>query len=182
MSDQTARPLTVVTLCTGNAARSVMAGVMLAQLAEGEGVPMTIVTAGTHVVEGQPMGMRTKNAITSLEVLDVSGLGRHRSHQLSDRDCVDADVIIAMEADHVRYVRRIHPDAAAKTATIWHLAGQLTPDGPPVASQIEALSLGEVDLASARDVLDPAGHDQAEYDRCAAEIWVLSQRLFGALH
>jgi protein-tyrosine-phosphatase len=158
-----------------------MAGVMLAQLAEGEGMPITIVTAGTHVVEGQPMGMRTKNAIASLEVLDVSGLGRHRSHQLSDQDCVAADIIIAMEADHVRYVRRIHPDAAEKTATIWHLAGTLSADGEEVTNQIAGLGLGDVDLAAARDVLDPAGHDQAEYDRCAAEIWALSQRLVGAL-
>jgi protein-tyrosine-phosphatase len=126
--------------------------------------------------------MRTKNAIASLDVLDVSGLGRHRSHQLSDQDCEAADVIIAMEADHVRYVRRIHPDAAEKTATIWHLTGLLSSDGGDVTSQIAALDLGQVDLAAARDVLDPAGHDQAEYDRCAAEIWALSQRLIGALH
>ena len=64
--------LHVVTLCTGNAARSVMAGVMLDQLAEMEGFDVTIITAGTHVLEGQPLGMRTKEAMISIGELDTS--------------------------------------------------------------------------------------------------------------
>lgn len=158
-----------------------MAGVMLAQLADANGEALEVTTAGTHALEGQPMGMRTKAAIASLEVLDTSMLGRHRSHQLLTSDCSRADLIIAMEADHVRYVRRIHPEASAKTGTIWHLATALAPSAVDVASQIASLDLAGVDLDGARDVLDPAGHDQDEYDRCAREIWMLTQDLFAAL-
>ena len=54
------RPMpNLVTLCTGNAARSVMAGAILA-----EHVPALVVaTRGTHVVEGMPMSWRTRDAI-----------------------------------------------------------------------------------------------------------------------
>jgi len=43
-----------VTLCTGNAARSVMAGSMLEVRAEAEGLALKILTAGTHSVDASP--------------------------------------------------------------------------------------------------------------------------------
>ncbi len=47
----------LLVLCTGNAARSVMAGFMLEHLRDGRpGDPLHIVTAGTHTIDGQPMG------------------------------------------------------------------------------------------------------------------------------
>jgi len=49
-------------------------------------------------------------AIVRLESISY---GRHRSHQLTDADLVGADLVMAMEADHVRYVRRHHPQARA---------------------------------------------------------------------
>ncbi len=171
------RPVRIVTLCTGNAARSVMAGVMLEQLAEHEGAAVEIVTAGTHVVEGQPMGMRTKQALVAVGELDTAGLGRHRSHQLTDADCAWADVIVAMEADHVAYVRARHDAAGHKTATIHRLARALPVSPEPFGDRVTALNLASTDLAADRDVLDPAGGDQEDYDRCAAEIFELCQVL-----
>ena len=65
---------TLVTLCTGNAARSVMAGAILA-----EHVPAVVVaTRGTHVIEGMPMSWRTRDAIVALGA-KAEG---HRSRQL----------------------------------------------------------------------------------------------------
>lgn len=165
--------LHVVTLCTGNAARSVMAGVMLEQLAEMEGFGLTVTTAGTHVLEGQPLGMRTKEAMVSIGELDTSGVGRHRSHQLDDDDCAAADLIVAMEADHVRYVRRRHPDAAHKTATLRRLVTTLPVHEAAFSDRLASLGLAEVDLDLDVDVLDPAGGDQPQYDAVAAEIFEL---------
>ena len=51
----------VVFLCTGNAARSVMAGAALAALLPDR----PVATAGTLVVEGQPMSWRTRAALES---------------------------------------------------------------------------------------------------------------------
>ena len=56
----------LLVLCTGNAARSVMAGFMLEHLRDGRaGDPLHIVTAGTHTIDGQPMGMRTRAALVA---------------------------------------------------------------------------------------------------------------------
>ena len=168
-------PLTIVTLCTGNAARSVMAGFMLSQLAELEGLDLTVVTAGTHVIEGQPMSRRTREALESLGDVDTSQAGRHRSHQLTDNDVVFADVIVAMEADHVRFIRRVHETAADKTVTINRLVSDLSADGSPFEQRLAALDLASADLDAEIDVADPAGGDQDAYDACAVELWDLCQ-------
>jgi len=154
-----------------------MAGTMLEQLADHEGLALEVVTAGTHAVEGQPVSSRVKLAITTLGEVDTSGLQRHRSHQLTQGDCARADLIVAMEADHVAYVRRQHPDAAAKTATLHRLVRGLSLDGEDVRTRISLSALDAVDLSSETDVVDPAGKDQSEYNTCAQEIWELCQAL-----
>ena len=116
----------LLVLCTGNAARSVMAGFMLEYLRDGRaGEPLHIVTAGTHTIDGQPMGLRTRTALARLPELAGADFRRHRSRQVHGVDLVHAELVVVMEADHVRFVRRQFPDAAAKTATIRHLCGTL---------------------------------------------------------
>ena len=169
--------LKVASLCTGNAARSVMAGTMLEQLAAHEGLALDVTTAGTHAVEGQPVSSRVRLAIQTLGEVDISELNRHRSHQLSIAGCASADLIVAMEADHVSYVRRNHPEAAARTATIRRLVGELPLEGDDVRGRIALSDLQSADLSADVDVLDPAGRDQPEYNECALEIWELCQSL-----
>jgi protein-tyrosine-phosphatase len=155
--------LCVLALCTGNAARSVMAGVMLAS------GPLLVTTAGTHVVEGQPVSRRTRDALAAVG-LRAEG---HRSHQLTDADVVSADLVLAMAGEHVAFVRRRHPEAASKTATLKRLCRDL-PEGPAsLAERLAALDLAHVAVEPWEDVEDPAGKDDEDYLACARELQAL---------
>src|SRR5437773_7375500 len=122
--------------CTGNAARSVLPGAIAPQV-----VPEArVTTAGTLVVEGQPMSMRPRRALSAIG-MNADG---HRSRQLRDTDLADVDVIVAFAAEHVHYVRRTHPEAAGRTATLKRLVREL-----PGAEGTLADRLSGLDLANA---------------------------------
>ena len=168
----------LLVLCTGNAARSVMAGFMLDALRDGRpGEPLHVVTAGTHTIDGQPMGMRTRTALARLPELAGADFRRHRSRQVHGVDLVHAELVVVMEADHVRFVRRQFPDAAAKTATIRSLCRLLTAPPPALGERVAALGLAAVELDDSEDVLDPAGHEADVYAACVDELWGLCRTL-----
>jgi protein-tyrosine-phosphatase len=151
----------VVFLCTGNAARSVMAGAALARSGSAR-----ITTAGTHVVEGQPMSWRTRSA---LEGVGLAAEG-HRSRQIRQRDLDDADLVVGLAREHVEHVRRRHPAAAPRTATLRRLCRDLPGRPGTLQQRLDALRLDEVELEAWEDVDDPAGGEVEDFHGCAAEI------------
>lgn len=152
----------LVTLCTGNAARSVMAGAILA-----EHLPAVVVsTRGTHVVEGMPMSWRTRDAIVAVGARPEG----HRSRQLSSADLAGADLVLAMAREHVEYVRRRHPEAAARTGTLKRLARDLPGGSGSLTERVAALHLDDVVLEPWEDVDDPAGGEPEVFHQCAVEI------------
>jgi protein-tyrosine-phosphatase len=154
--------LHVVTLCTGNAARSVMAGAVLREHVPG----LHVTTSGTHVIEGMPMSWRTRDAITSLG-LEVPN---HRSRQATETELDNADLVIALAREHVAWMRRVHPPAAPRTATLQRLARDLPEDGSPLFERLARMRLHEVALEPWEDVSDPAGGDIEVFLACAREI------------
>jgi protein-tyrosine phosphatase len=162
--------LHVVSLCTGNAARSVMAGVLLAEHVPG----LVVTTSGTHVIEGMPMSWRTRDAIVGLG-LEVPA---HRSRQATVDELDRADLVIALACEHVMWMRRVHPAAAPRTGTLQRLARDLGAGDEPFAARVGALGLESVALEPAwEDVRDPAGGDVDVFHDTAREIAELVHRL-----
>ena len=153
----------VVFLCTGNAARSVMATV----IARDRAPWLTPRGAGTFSIEGLPMSERTRNALKAVGLADRD----HRSHQLVADDTHWADVIVAFEPQHISYVRKHFPDAARFTATVPRLLRSLAGDTEqPLQHRLAELELATVEIQAWEEVVDPAGGDQDVFDRCLAEI------------
>ena len=86
-----------------------------------------------------------------------------------------------MEADHVRFVRRLFPRAAGRTATIRRLCVDLAPPPPTLRERVAALHLDQAPLSDDDDVTDPAGRDDQVYAACVAELWELCGQLIKLL-
>ena len=84
------------------------------------------------------MSRRTRDALASVG-FTADG---HRSHQLTDEDMAAADLIMAMAGEHVAYVRRRHPDAAAKTASHQTAVPRPAPGPEPLAERVARLGPG----------------------------------------
>ncbi len=164
--------LRVVTLCTGNVARSVMLASMLEVLGPDSGHPLEVRSAGTHALEGAAVSMRTRDAMRALAELPEISLNAHRSHQLELADLEWADLVLGAEADHVRYVRREFPAFSLSCCTIGQFVRQ-APLDDPWSIQVAVVSANDPDPSF--DVADPAGGDQAAYDACAAHLVDLAQ-------
>jgi len=141
--------------------------------------PVIVTTRGTHAVDGQPISMRTRAALGAIPELAEAQVSRHRSHQVTPADLESADLILVMEADHIRYLRRQHPDAAPRAAMIRPLCRLLPPGPLPLAQRVASRALGHAELSSADDVMDPAGHEEEVYVDCARVLWDLCGTLAG---
>lgn len=160
----------VLFICTGNAARSVMGGVSL----HARRPDLAIETAGTLVIDGQPMSIRTRAAIEGVG----HPLPRHASRQAAPDDLDRAALVIALAPEHVEWVRRTHPAAASHTVTLLRLVRDLKPsDGAPIREQVLALGAGDVDLGEWEEVVDPGGGEIDVFAECARQIDGLIEEL-----
>jgi protein-tyrosine-phosphatase len=126
---------------------------------------VTVETAGTLTIDGHPASFRTRAAMDAVGL----DLGRHRSRQVTPSHLDAADLIVALAPEHVSWVRREHPNASPRTATLKRLARDLPLDGP-LDQRISSLDLAAVALESWEEVDDPAGAEVDVFISCAREI------------
>lgn len=168
--DSTARSLLVI--CTGNAARSVMAGAII----NDRQPHLFVETAGTLTVDGQPISWRTREALRQIGL----AAPHHRSKQIEPPHVERAALVIALAPEHVEWMRRNHPEAAHRTATLKRLVRHLDTSGP-LEQRVDALKLAEVNLEPWEEVVDPGGGEVDDFIRCAFEVVELIDELIDRL-
>jgi protein-tyrosine phosphatase len=111
-------------VCSGNICRSPTAEVVLAARAVEAGLPVEVVSSGLgdwHV--GDPMDPR------SAAMLRDAGYDpdRHRAQQFARRWFDEVDLVLAMDAGHLRELRRVAPRVAAHRVLLF---GTFDPTSP----------------------------------------------------
>lgn len=98
----------ILMVCLGNICRSPMAEGMLRSLAAEMGVALEVDSAGTsHYHVGEAPDQRAQAAMRR-HGMDISML---RARQLSPHDFDRFDLLLAMDAENLRNMRRLAPDA-----------------------------------------------------------------------
>lgn len=182
----------ILVVCTGNVCRSPLAEGFLRAAFEGRlGVSAPAVSsAGTAGWEGSP-AMPESVAAAAERGVDISG---HRGRALTREHVDDADLIVAMAAEHRDAVARSVPDAEGRTFTLKELVRLLDElrDADTSEPQPEALAarLAEADRLRRRgfegnphdeDVVDPLGMPIDSYRAVAWELGEWSRRLADGL-
>ncbi len=158
-------------LCTGNAARSVMAKAMLESRAASDGKQhIQILSAGILAIENLPASQRVEKALNKYGL----SAARHRSRQINKDDVELADLIVGFEPIHIEYMRRTYSVCAHKSGMLpLFCSPELNlkqMKGPTLKEKVLDLGLKREDLENSVMVSDPDRGGNKEMENCASQI------------
>ena len=166
-------PARVTMVCTGNAARSVMAALLLRDRL-GPDSSVEVASAGTLVLPDQPMSVRTRTALQRHGLADP----HHRSRQITGVDVEASDLLLIMEPSHLHWMRRRLPEALPMAASLRRIVRDLpAAPGATLADRVAALDLVGHDFEPWEEVIDPGAGEQDVFDACIDELAVLIDEL-----
>lgn len=175
----------ILFVCTGNTCRSPLAEGMFRQIAEREGLDVTVASAGISAMNGMDISAHSKR------ILIEKGIEDEMSSSTLTKDAVEAaDLILTMTLDHKRHIIERFTQALDKVFTLKEYVEddeavlKLIADKEKLEAELqmkqslskeiteeERLKLYELERSMPDyDVLDPIGGSLADYEQCAAEI------------
>lgn len=169
-------PFTVLTVCTGNICRSPLSETLLRMVLAG--LPVTVHSAGTHALVGEPMQAPNQAIATDLGVADGA---EHRARQITVEHLREADLVLALSREHRREVVELLPRASRQVFTLREfarLASEISPDDlAALAGDDETTRLRNVVelVAQLRGTLppldDPADADVVDPYRQSSDVY-----------
>ncbi|WP_159449673.1 low molecular weight phosphatase family protein [Demequina sp. NBRC 110057] len=156
----------IVAVCTGNLCRSPVAALLLRHYLEGVA---SVSSAGTHALIGEPI------PVTLLGLLRADGVDgdHHRARQLSLSDVEEADLVIALAAEHRRRIVREFPRVLRRTFLLDEIAraarANAELDGASLETRLATIPLAleafrpRLAGAPVLDIPDPYGGSRDAY-------------------
>lgn len=190
---------TILTVCTGNVARSPLAAQLL-RFELGDLPSVRVHSAGTGALVGAPMMPQSKVIATRL---GVPATAEHTARQLTERDVLEADLVLAMSREHRRSSVELTPKALRKAFTVREFArlasalplGALEIHAPMLTDDVaDRLRAAVETVASMRgglpplddprhdDVIDPYRQSDAVYEQSAGQLTPAVRAVSALLH
>lgn len=172
----------LLVVCTANQCRSPMAEVIARDLAARRGIEVAVRSAGTGAIDGVPA---TDGACMTVRKLGLD-LTDHLSRSVTAELVASADLVIAMEQQHVIDLVTDHGASLATTYTLQELAGRAEtatryPD-EPMQLWFDRLAIGRTasSVLSAQEIDDPTGRSMRRYRATARTITTCLERFVDA--
>jgi protein-tyrosine phosphatase len=116
----------ILIVCTGNICRSPLAEALLRQQLQATHPSVEVRSAGIGALVGAP----ADSTVQRIALEDGIPLGTHIAQQASPALTRWADLVLAMEAHHLRYILHMDPTARGKTFLLGHWGSEPEIDDP----------------------------------------------------
>jgi protein-tyrosine phosphatase len=178
----------VLTVCTGNVHRSVLAEHVLAAEVDRRGLPWRVASAGTIAAPGRPLDLRTEKVLRRAGIPVADGWTTHR---LTPAGLAAADVVLAAAEEHRRAIAELDPSALPRVYLLRQFArlasavadtGEVVASGPElVAAAGAARSRLQPVPPGADDIADPVGRPNRVLRACLRDVQAAVATIVGAL-